>query len=231
MSAQAENLPVTGREELKPGTEIEFTSFTELHTFEQTIAPLIDPRYDVGAWEGRTKLEGILRPKKFYGAIREIVLKVMDEPYEQMLNAKARGWKRSNGVGSIQRTSETGQMQQDEYLGFTFTALAFTTGKRKPLSTIGAEIFYAPAALQVIKEGTIKKKLYRTANGELRQSFWIADADRIVSSGTGRQLKRFVTQPQFDSEAFDAYRSSSQKVAWAVLRAAMMRPISTPMKD
>src|SRR5665213_3419532 len=131
--------------QLQPGSVITFADTTELHAFEDLIAPFVDPDYDAEFWATRPPLKGLVRPDDFNGPMADVRLEVMADPYACLLDSRQRGWQFNGGTASnFVRGGSSGQWQQGQYLGFIFRADAYTSGKKEPVSEIQAEIYYAP---------------------------------------------------------------------------------------
>src|SRR5215472_7653259 len=100
------------RAELFPaGKVITFEDLNDLAAFEDVVAPLIDPYYHAAAWSRRLPLRNLLRPAGFHGRMYDATLEVMDQPYQKLRSAKARGWKGATGGR---------ERYKDDYLGFCF---------------------------------------------------------------------------------------------------------------
>ena len=66
------------------------SDMTQLAEFEDTLAPRVDPTFDVNLWQGRIALKEMLRPKvlnrPFNGRCIDIRIEVMTDPYDRMLD-------------------------------------------------------------------------------------------------------------------------------------------------
>ncbi len=125
---------------LVPNLQLDFTSFDELHSFEDLLAPLVDPDFDNEFWEARLRLEKLVRPAGLFGEISDISLTVMDKPYDRLQDARDRGWE--FGLTGNNRRTPT-KLAVQRYLGFVFRAYAASYGKQRPLA---AEVWYAPVS-------------------------------------------------------------------------------------
>ena len=196
-------------EQLTPGTLIQLNSIADLAVFEDTIAEQIDPDMSPTmrvAWMGRAAIKDLIRPPKFNGTIANIGLVVMEEPYEQLLTARERGWKFNHGKTSQQISSK--ENVTNSLKGFTFIADAHSNG-RGIIGQIQAELWFSEVPAYEKKNNTQLQK-NTTAYG-------------------GRSVRRIITKPKIEEEKFYKLQKESERIGWAVLRAEMMRPITTPM--
>lgn len=128
--------------EIQPGTIIELDDITELAAFEDAIVPFVNPEYNQEHWEARRPLKEALRVPKFNGRMTDIVMQVMEAPYERLLDARERGWKVTGGSFERPRASED---VIRHYLGLTYTTHARSSGQGV-VGQVQAEIWYMPNA-------------------------------------------------------------------------------------
>lgn len=195
---------------LPPGTVIGLSDITQLPKVEDAIAFAIDPRLDPAAWEARENLRDLVRPPKFNGSIVNIVLEVMDEPYEQLRNARERGWK-FIGSGSHHglRTTEESRKSIDKYVGLKFMGEAQSTG-RGMIGQIQAEMWYTPISARTSNDGS---------------------PTEVLKIDGGRTVKRFITRPRFEEKQFYQLRSVSRRIGYEVLKASLSNSITTAVRD
>lgn len=190
--------------ELCPGSVIEFSDITEIRQFEDILPPFVNPRYSPASWEARPPIQDSLRIPNFNGRVGEITLRVMDEPYDQLVSAKERGWKLPSGPQSYLRKPNT----QPLFLGFEFSGLALSGPRNKCLGTIKSEIWYAPPAETIIKpDKTGKVSIFN-----------------VDQKGDG--LKRIITEPKLATVDMAARAAASRRVSFQVAQRALMRHLS-----
>ncbi len=223
---------------LQPGSSIQFSDATELHAFEDLLAPLVDSSYNAELWSGRTALNDLWRPEKFNGRITDLQLTVMSDPHDRLLDARERGWTIIKGR-SYKRTTDETLNGIKNFVGFTFTGMARSTG-RGNVGQIQAELWYGPNPkyLRKFKAATyLRRQQYTAVSGEVRTSESIEhrkEYEYITSpaaSTLGRSLVRAVTHPKIEKEKFIELQESSKRIAFDVLRHEMMRPISNGMHN
>ena len=226
--------------ELQPGTIIEFGDLSELRDFEETIAPLVEPRYDPEVWAGRLALKEFVYPPKFHGRIVDITLTVMENPYEQLLSARERGWMfHGRGKGVMGRTSELSKQTLDRYMGFEFTANALSTGRGR-IGSIDMEMFYFPVEAYRAYRGkpitpthTIKQtRLDRSGTLHVYEyeSPSVIGQKHIVDEN-GETIRRILTRPHLDRESFIQLDETSRRIGFRTLQTAIRHPIIQPMRD
>mgnify|MGYP001229691712 CR=1 FL=1 len=202
--------------ELPAGSVIEFDDITELPAFEDQLANEIDP-YMGGSstdmWAGRTALRDFIRPPKFNGRIGNIVLHVLENPYEQLITAGGRGVKftRRGGSGgsSAQLSSEFEDVLAPLYKGFLFTASANSSG-RGEIGQIQSELYYCPSPLMRVGNGIYKN----------------------VTARAGASVLRIVSKPVIVAEdAFTELEETSRRIAYRVLSDGLKNPLPQPFRN
>lgn len=166
------------------------------------------------AWSGRVAIRELLKPPKFNGRIGNIILSVIENPYEQLINAHNRNvtFTRKGGIGgqNLTRSSERADKTLPLFKGFTFTAEATSTG-RGVIGQIQAELYYFPVSL---------KRNYVSSS---RQPY------KDVTNAAGSSVKRVVSKPEIASEqSFIELADTSRLIAYSVLRSNIKRPFSQP---
>ncbi len=193
------------KEVLRPGTVIELADITELPKVEDTIAFAIDPKLDADAWATRENARDIVRPPKFQGRIANIVLEVMEEPYEQLRSARERGWQFAGGGSHHgKRSTDVTKRALGKYVGLQFVGEAYSTG-RGMIGQIQAEMWYLPIA-------------GRAKNGKLLTN---------AATEGGRSVKRFITRPRYEKEQFIPLRNVSRRIGYEILRAELSSAVVT----
>ena len=201
-------------EELSPGSRIEFGDITQLHAFEDVIAPIVDPYYRPEHWEARVALRELLRVPKFNGRIGNIALHVMDEPYEQLMTASRRGWKIAGGSGNHARTASQSRADRAKFIGFDLEATGSSTG-RKEVYSIQSKLWYAPVPRGIRDPRDAENKRYDS------------------SDPLGRGILRIVVTPTMEgaNKALSIHQDA-RRISYLALRKTLMsRPISTGMRD
>jgi hypothetical protein len=141
MSEEAERPSI-----FSPGTVIELTDVTLLPAFEDIVAASIqpvmtDPQRE--AWEGRRDAKQVVRPIGHHGGIVALELSVMSDPFERLVDARARGWVLSKGSGNFNRDAANNQQTIARFVGFIMIADAKSSGKGT-IGQIQAELWYGP---------------------------------------------------------------------------------------
>lgn len=192
-----------------PGLVIELSDMTELAALEDMIAPQVDPTFDRDKWIARPLLKEILRPKvkgrEFNGKISDISLRVMENPYEQLLSARDRGLIIRGGTYKREKDPDA----TNKYVGLEYNGTLNSTG-RGAMGSVSAEVWYAPIGRYARKDS--ETLLYH-------------------SGYTGDAIHRIVSRPEFDPAPLEAADLSARHIGFKVLQEAMIRPISVPMRD
>jgi len=171
------------------------------------------------AWQTRDRLKDKLRPSNYNGTMREIVVEVMEEPYARLLDARQRGWT-IPGCGNLRRTTAHAQKDTDTYIGLSITAQA-TSSRRKIIGEIQAEVWIAPVPRQ--QQTSLMTSEERRALGMNSRTY-------ATGQNGGSAIKRFVTSPKTETEAFNELHRSARAIGTKVTRKSLLYPISTPMR-
>lgn len=210
-------------EGLQPGDVIQFADITELATFEDVVAPLVEPSYNKEIWSQRPHIRNFIRPPKFNGTIADIELEVMADPYERLLDAHERGWK-LKGAGSYERTAEYSKGLINRYHGFSLTANAKSSG-RGTVGQVQAELWYFPLRRRLEKAGTQTTRLYVDKTGNTREHIRSSQKDYLYKyDPLGEGLRRVVSVPKIETEKFMRMYETARKIGFETLRQAMMHP-------
>jgi len=212
--------------QMQPGDAVQLPDISYLASFEDVVALTILPNMTEKMWRiwaGRPLLKELLRPTKancgvsYNGAITDVELVLMEEPYVRLQDARERGWEFSaQGWG----TSIQNQEALDGFMGFTFTGQA-RSSSRRGLGQIQAELWYRPMPLRTWVdardnlEGTTRRPLIYKS--------------RSTNANNGSPIKQYYTKPHFEKEAFLELDKASRKVGWQVLRSNMCHPLFTRM--
>ena len=200
---------------IEPGTLIKLDDISELPAFEDLVADIIDPNMadaHLQLWDGRQHVRDLIRPKGFNGRYLNIVLESIPDPYEHLQSAKERGW--TYPAGTVRRSEKIEEWVKDLYLGFTFSAEAYRSGKGT-VGLIESELYYYP---------TSSSPPRILMNGP-RQGKFSYDSNSTNSKGS---VGRFVLKPQYDPNKFMESNLASQAIGVAVLRSQLDYPIIAP---
>lgn len=209
----------------KAGDVIELGDITELAVFEEIIAPLVDPKYNPDVWARRPHVRDLIRPPKFNGRIGDIALTVIENPYENMLSATARGYAFYNNARNFKRTSDRAEEEVKHYMGFGLTASAISSG-RGVIGQIVTELYYYPCHRGLIKAGTVEHRTLKS--GEIRT--YVSKSDRTCSRGPdmGETIRRVVAEPKLERAKFIELDETARRIGFATLRHSMMHPFIAP---
>lgn len=210
--------------ELAPGTVIGFGDITELPAFEDMIASEIDPRITNiyrDAWAGRTAIRELVRPAKFNGRIGDIMLTVMNEPYERLCDANERGIRFTRGKGggtggSQSRLTENLDVLVPQYKGFIFTASAYSSG-RGLIGQVQTEAYYFPTHF---------------TNRPDKSDGSPGGRSLALNKSAGSSVRRVVAKPVIASEgAFIELNEASRCIAYDVLRKSLRNAKPQPFHN
>jgi hypothetical protein len=223
-------------DDLQPGDVIRFADITELATFEDIIADSVDPKHDPERWAARPALRDLIKPPTFNGTITNIELAVMANPYDRLLDANKRGWKGSRKL-QLGRHHELASSVAAEFIpryrGFILTAEPQSSRPGIRGQQIQAELWYFPTP-PVIKRAGRETSSYNVDKSGEKHHYRYTTRKEYIAGGrhkSGEDIRRIVTQPRMEREVFLAHDAASRTVGFNQLRQAMMRPISTPMRD
>jgi len=208
--------------ELSPGDSIEFADITQIPAFENLVAEEIDPTMtpeEHEIWMGRVALKDVIRPLRFNGTIADIELVVMDTPHDLLMSARERGWKFLNHPSFSSRPYEVDDETASSYRGFTFLANAKSSG-RGTIGQIQAELWYGRVGNVV----TPSRKVLD--NDQEAPAYIHKDVYK-----TGTSIKRYLTRPKLEKDAFIDLEKKSKKIGFGVLKENMMRPIIQNMRQ
>jgi hypothetical protein len=148
-------------EDFEPGEFIELASIDELAPFENLIALDIQPHiYSQNCrdtvWNNRSALRDLIRPPKFNGNIKDIVLEVVSNPTKTLLDANERGLKFIKGPRTPHlRILEISEKSAKATRGFVLTAN--TNSSVEPPKQLRTEIWYVPTPSQIENRNTIHR--------------------------------------------------------------------------
>jgi hypothetical protein len=199
--------------DLRPGDAIELADVTQLPAFEDMVAEVVDPGMTESmrdAWAGRVAIRDALRPPKFNGNILDIKLVVMDEPYQRLFDANARGWTFARGYGkSIPANRTSDQDAIDSYHGFIFTADA-SSSRGGVVGQIQSELYYG-----LVPERKSRKRYTSSESGQERRYTYV---DRPLTAHGGASVQRFVARPKIETEAFIRLHEEAVSIGLAILK-------------
>ncbi|MEO8785105.1 MAG: hypothetical protein ABI221_02195 [Candidatus Saccharimonadales bacterium] len=234
-------LPLQLESIIMPGDVITLASLKDLVDFENVMASAINPFIDQTLWAGRVSIGELIRPKVkghlFNGNITDITLTAMNEPYERLLDAAARGVKSSRQGGQLGEknvlSNKYSVEHTQEYKGFILQANASSSG-RGLIGRIQSELWYAPLSPRIRNAGTVVQQTYITKAGvehiyrrEFNEDYvWTINVDSY-----GRVIKRWVSRPEYDPDKFVELNETSRKIGLTVLQKALQYPIVAPMRD
>ena len=153
-------------EDFKPGDFIELanmdeSNIDELPPFERLIELDIQPHiYSQNSrdtvWNNRMALRNLIRPPKYNGNIKDIILEVTPEPTKTLLSANERGLKFIKGPSTPHlRTLEISEKSAKATRGFVLTAN--TKSSAEPIKQLRTEIWYVPTPSQIDNSNTIRR--------------------------------------------------------------------------
>jgi len=206
-----------------PGTILNLPSLDGIAEIEDAAALTIEPhptQLQWEAWQTRDRLKEKLRPSNYNGTMREVVVEVMEEPYARLLDARQRGWKIPN-CSNLRRTTTHAQKDTESYIGLAITAQATSSG-RGTIQEIQAEVWIAPVPRQ--QQTSLMTSEERRALGMNSRTY-------AIGQNGGSAIKRFVTLPRTETEAFNELHRSARAIGMSVTRRALLHPISTPIRD
>jgi hypothetical protein len=132
-------------ESLNPGDAILFEDMRELPKFEDGLAQTIRPQHDWNVWQSRHALSNLITPPNFAcSEITNLTLRVMEEPYERIHDARDRGFTFNNVGGKPPRRldEEIAKLLIPKYVGFEVTAEVKSAGRS--VGELKTEAYYFP---------------------------------------------------------------------------------------
>lgn len=193
---------------LEPGSVIECDDITQMRTFEDWVAMTVDPKMTSNEkimWEMRPSFSEFIRPRRFNGRIGNIVLELMENPYERLLDSRERGWFIPNSKSMKRTVNEEGVSENS--IGFAFTADALSSG-RGIIGQIQTEAFYIPTL----------RSTYHRVDGSTTEHL------NSTYSG-GAAVTRRIAKPKFETENFINLHEQAVKRGREVLKSNMLHPI------
>lgn len=148
-------------EDFKPGESFEVANTGALAFFEELIELDIQPNlYSQNdrdmVWNRRSPLRDLIKPPKYFGNIKDIIMEVVPEPTKSLLDANKRGLKFIKGPSTPHvRTMEISEKSAKATRGFVLTANTKSPGE--PIKQLRTEIWYVPTPSQTDNSNTIRR--------------------------------------------------------------------------
>ena len=215
---------------LAPGTIIVLSDMTQLASFEDAIAPIVDPTFDKSLWEGRTSLKEMLRPKidnkPFNGRCVDVTFTVLANPYDRLQDYPDRGF-RLQGTSGKKRESESGKASIDHYLGFLVAVNLISSGRGNIGSSV-AEVFYAPVFRNLNRSVSQQYSgNNQTANGDVKIIVSTAKKNSFSKAhSNGKAIVRFATHPLYSKLPLLEADLLAPRIELEVLREQLRNPIT-----
>lgn len=193
-----------------PEVVIAFNNLDEFISFENLIAPEVNPMLDREVWARRFSIKDYVKPPKFHGTLSDIAVAPMEDPIKDLRNAV------NDGVGFQKGASHQGVHRYREWWpyvrGFDFFA--------QPKSSSG----------KLVK--SIALKLWYTPVDPVRGASF-GPAAHCGLDKDGNTVHRIITKHK--KEVTDEHRALFEKskcIGYSVLSAALQKPpIPTPFRN
>lgn len=186
-------------EKCRPGDVFELPDSLHLQQFETEIANRFitcerEAEIHDNTWEARRSLVDMIRPKGYYGPIKNYVLTVMSDPYERLFDVNKRGKKYSKEATIPRVRTKFAERTMETIIGFTLTAET----KKGYIST---EVYYAPPPENTTTGARATSNTGGVVNRYLTATEIMPKASEIetpVKSGVGQvAVKSYLTKSDY----------------------------------